>query len=134
MDKQQMIDLASNPDATAEQLAQLVNKHTEVNRLLAEHPHTQSEILDEISWFRDEHTSQYDAESRRNVVRNPNVANRPQFILGGYSDGLGNTWHEDSGHMLLFHSIDHGVKITNAVYFEKRRRACNFTMIRDFDR
>ncbi len=68
MDKQQMIELASDLDSTAEQLAQLVNKCIDINRLLAKHPRTPSKILDDICQF-----SQYDAESMRNVIRNPNV-------------------------------------------------------------
>jgi hypothetical protein len=49
------------------------------------------------------------------------------FRLGGYSDGLGNIWHSSSGHMLLFHTIDYGVKITVAVTFKKSRKTkCKF--------
>lgn len=77
MDKQQMIKLASDLDSTAEQLAQLVNKYIEVNRLLAKHPGTPSEMLDDICRF-----SQYDSECMRNLIKNPNVPIDALIFLG----------------------------------------------------
>ena len=43
----------------------------------------------------------------------------PLFQLGGYGDGLGNTWRENNGSLLLWHSIDYAVKITIAVYYKR---------------
>ncbi len=40
------------------------------------------------------------------------------FVLGGYSDGLGNTWHTDDGDLILYHSVDYGYKMTIALYFK----------------
>ena len=38
------------------------------------------------------------------------------FVLGGYSDGLGNTWYTDDGDLVLYHSVDYGYKVTIALY------------------
>lgn len=38
------------------------------------------------------------------------------FVLGGYGDGLGNTWHTDDGDLILYHSVDYGYKMTIALY------------------
>lgn len=43
------------------------------------------------------------------------------FVLGGYGDGLGNTWHTDDGDLILYHSVDYAIKITIALY-------CKFDM------
>lgn len=41
------------------------------------------------------------------------------FRLGGYTDGLGNTWDRYPDSLLLYHSIDRGVKITVGVTYRK---------------
>jgi hypothetical protein len=45
-----------------------------------------------------------------------NPYGRRLFVLGGYGDGLGNTWHTDDGDLILYHSVDYGIKITIALY------------------
>jgi len=38
------------------------------------------------------------------------------FVLGGYADGLGETWHTGAGDLVLYHSVDLGFKRTIALY------------------
>lgn len=45
-----------------------------------------------------------------------NPYGRRLFVLGGYGDGLGNTWYTDDGHLILYHSVDYAIKITIALY------------------
>lgn len=41
--------------------------------------------------------------------------------LGGYADGLGNTWETFSDPLLFYHSIDTGVKVTIGVTYRKSK-------------
>lgn len=45
-----------------------------------------------------------------------NPYGRRLFVLGGYGDGLGNTWHTEDGDLILYHSVDYGYKMTIALY------------------
>lgn len=67
MNKQELIELATNPDATQEQLLMLFRQFDEViNRLLAKHPKVTADNLESLA-------ESYDEETLKNIVMNPNV-------------------------------------------------------------
>ena len=82
MKVEEMIALASDKKSTAKQLASIVDKSVEINRLLAVHPNATEDMLGDIACFRDSATSERDAESRRLVVRHPRVSVNRLIELG----------------------------------------------------
>ena len=54
-----------------------------------------------------------------NIPTGLNPAMNGLCTLGGYTDGLGNTWERHSGDLLFYHSIDDGVKVTVGITFKR---------------